>query len=601
MTPRPGVFLNETGTRFVVHAPDTSNVLLCLFEGGVEQCLAMTRIGSSYAIEIAGVGVGQRYGYRAEGRYAPDEGLWCDRSKLLVDPYAVALDRSFTYDVRLGQFGIETAALVPKAIVTAPLPARPAQPPNFAPGGLIYEVNVRGYTLLHPDVPPALRGTVAALAHPAVIAHLQKIGVNAVELMPIVAWIDERHLPPLGLRNIWGYNPVVPMALDPQLAPGGIGELRATVEALHAAGIGVILDLVFNHSGESDAEGPTLAFRGLDNHGYYRHESNGTLVNVTGCGNTLNCAADIMQALILDTLRHFAREAGIDGFRFDLAPVLARTPDFDRHAAIFDALASDPFLHDRIMIAEPWDIGGGGYQLGNFPDDWLEWNDKYRDDIRRFWRGDGLPADLATRLAGSSDIFGETKSRTVNFIAAHDGFSFADLVGYAERHNLANGEDNRDGHGENLSWNCGVEGESADPNVTRHRARDVRALLATLFVSRGTIMLTAGDEFGRTQRGNNNAYAQDNAISWIDWAGRDVALEDYVSGLAQLRRALPALSDPKQRHDTEWFTLDGAPMTPAEWNNAQSNGFEMSLPLPDNGRFTCRFDRVARTVSFTQP
>ncbi len=403
-----------------------------------------------------------------------DHNLWFDPAKLLVDPYALELDRRFVQHPRLAQFGEDTADIVPRAIVTGSLPEVPPAPPRFQRGGLIYELNVAGFTALHPDVPEAQRGTIAALAHPAVIAHLKKLHVSAVELMPIIAWIDERHLPPLGLANHWGYNPVAMMALDPGLCPGGVAELRETVAALHAAGIGVILDLVFNHSGESDIHGGTLSLRGLDPAAYAR-SADGTLINDTGCGNTLDFANPAVRRLMIDTLDHFVRHCGIDGFRFDLAPVIARGPGFDPHAPIFAELAAHPRLADRVMIAEPWDIGPGGYQLGRFPANWLEWNDAYRDDVRRFWRGTGTVGALATRIAGSSDLFG-ADCRSINFLAAHDGFTLADTVAYEHRHNHANGEDNRDGHGENHSWNGGIEGPTDDPQVlARRAARHARA------------------------------------------------------------------------------------------------------------------------------
>ena len=545
-------------TTFTVRAPRATSVWLCLFDAQDRETRhPMARDGDVWTATLPNTGEGACYGYRAEGP-APH-----DPSKLLVDPYATELDRPFAYDPRLSQPGVETAALVPKAVVRAPLPALP--PPRcFREGGLIYELNVRGFTMRHPDVPEAIRGTVAALAHPAVIGHLRKLHVGAVELMPIVAWIDERHLPPLGLTNAWGYNPVVPMALESRLCPGGMRELRETVATLRENGIGTILDLVFNHSGESDLEGPTLSFRGLDDAAYAR-DAAGALINDTGTGNTLDFGQPAVRALTLATLRHFVAQAGVDGFRFDLAPVIARGPGFDPHAPIFTAIADDPLLADRIMIAEPWDIGPGGYNLGRFPASWLEWNDAFRDDVRRYWRGDLRSGDLATRLSGSPDVFGGERTRTVNFVAAHDGFTLADTVAYSHRHNHANGEGNRDGHADEVSWNCGVEGETDDAIVTALRARDLRALLATLFASRGTIMLTAGDEFGRTQAGNNNAYAQDE-LGWLDWDGRDRDLEEYVAALATLRAAHPAIGDPAIRHDAQWARLDGAPMSVADWD-----------------------------------
>ncbi|MFP5434305.1 MAG: glycogen debranching protein GlgX, partial [Alphaproteobacteria bacterium] len=532
--------------------------------------------------EATGVGAGARYGYRADGPYDPGAGLWFDPDKLLLDPYATAIDRAFVYDPALAAprgEGPDTAPLMPKGVVEAPLAPLPSALPCFRPGGLIYELHVRGFTMLHPDVPEAQRGTIAALAHPAVIAHLQRLHVSAIELMPINAWIDERHLGPLGLTNYWGYNPVNWFALDPRLAPGGIAELRETVAALHVAGIGVILDMVYNHDGESDAQGPTLSLRGLNARDYFRHAANGQLINDTGTGNAITCNQPMVRRLILDSLRYFVTQAGVDGFRFDLAPALGRMADgFDPRAPLLEAMRADPILADRVMIAEPWDIGPGGYQLGHFGDPWLEWNDRYRDDMRRFWRGDaGMLGAVATRLAGSSDIFGGATTRTVNFLAAHDGFTLADVTSYEQRHNLANGEENRDGHGENLSWNNGVEGPSDDPAVQAARRRDRIALLATLFSSRGTIMLTAGDEFGRTQQGNNNAYAQDNAIGWVDWAGRDMALEAEAFALAALRagnadlRGTAILSDA----DVAWLDEGSAPLSVAQWEDPQRRRFAL--------------------------
>lgn len=588
----PGAHLSQAGANFAVRSRDADRVTLCLFNGERERRVPMHRDGEWHVASVAGVKSGQAYGYRAAGPWAPAQGHCFDESKLLVDPYAVELDRRFRFDPALCVRGQDTAAFVPRALVMPPLPHVVRAPPHFRWGGLIYELNVRGFTHEHPDVPLQERGTVAALAHPAVIAHFRKLHVGAVELMPITAWIDERHLPPQGLADAWGYNPIVPMALDPNLCPGGIAELRDTVAALHAEGIGVILDLVFNHTGESDALGPTLSLRGLDGR-YYAREPDGTLINDTGTGNTLNFAEELVRSLTLDTLRHFVIHAGVDGFRFDLAPVMARAPAFDATAPIFAAIAADSVLKDRVMIAEPWDPGPGGYQLGNFPDDWLEWNDRYRDDVRRFWRGDPhMTGALAMRMTGSSDIFGSTRSRSVNFIAAHDGFTLADLVAYDHRHNEANCEANHDGHCENYSWNEGVEGPTSDGTVLARRQADQRALLATLFASRGTIMLTAGDEFGRTQQGNNNAYAQDNTITWLDWAGRDRALEDHVASLAEFRAAHPGLGDPTFLSHADWLALDGHPMTPERWEAADTQGFELRLPGPEG--LVVRVDRAKR-------
>ena len=597
-------------TRFAVRSPRAAQVWLCLFDGDTERRLPMTRASDNadenWVIELPGDLAGQCYGYRADGEWAPERGAWFDPAKLLVDPYALELDRAFVQSPLLAIPGHDTANLVPRAVVTGALPKVPRAPPCFARGGLVYELNVRSFTMLHPDIPPEQRGTLAALAHPAVIAHLHKIGVSAVELMPVVAWIDERHLPPLGLSNAWGYNPVAFSALDPRLAPGGVAELRETVAALHAVGIGVILDLVFNHSGESDVQGGTLSLRGLDNAAYAQAD-NGRLINDTGCGNTLDFANPAVRRLMVDALRHFVRHCGVDGFRFDLAPIMARGPGFAADAPIFAEIAADLWLADRVMIAEPWDIGPGGYQLGHFPSNWLEWNDRFRDDVRRFWRpnvlGDGGLGVLATRLAGSSDVFGPESNRacrSINFLAAHDGFTLADTVAYARKHNHANGEDNRDGHGANLSWNNGVEGPSDDPDVLAARAADLRALQATLMASTGTVMISAGDEFGRTQHGNNNAYAQSadethNPLSWIDWAGRDLALEDHFAALGQWRQTHVAWFT-QFPASGEWQRLDGAPMTVADWQNPATPGVRYVSTDPAR-RYAFTIDRAARIVT----
>ncbi|MGV8936432.1 MAG: glycogen debranching protein GlgX [Allorhizobium sp.] len=589
-----GVTLTERGSAFSVWSQHAEWIELCLFDpaGEIEmRRLAMTRDGDLHHLHVDGITEGTRYGYRAHGPYAPDQGHWFDPSKLLVDPYAKELDRSFVHDSRLSVFGEDTADLVPKAIVTRDRLAKVAMP-LLQPGGFVYEIAVKPFTILHPDVPEAMRGTVAALAHPAVLAHLKKIGVDAVELMPITAWIDERHLPPLGLSNGWGYNPVAFMALDPRLVPGGVAELRDTVAALHAEGIGVILDLVFNHTGESDIHGTTLSLRGLDNLSCYSHLSDkpGVLINDTGCGNTLSCDHPYIRSLIVDSLRHFVLHAGVDGFRFDLAPILGRSAHgFDRNSPTLQAIISDDILSDRIVIAEPWDIGPGGYQLGHFPPPFLEWNDRARDTIRRYWRGDShMTGAIATALAGSSDIFahnGQATTRTVNFIAAHDGFTLMDLVSNNHKHNDRNGENNRDGHDENLSWNNGVEGATGDKAVLKHRRRDVASLLSTLFVSRGTIMLTAGDEGGRSQNGNNNAYCQDNEITWLDWDKMDAELVELTAGLSALRRRFPALSQTTfftgDNDDVGWYAASGEPMSTGDWEDADGTAFTMIVKTRD--------------------
>ena len=593
MTAGYGAHATPAATSFTVRAPMAEAVDLCLFAGEAEQRHAMVRRGDDWHLTVPGDLSGGRYGYRAHGLYVPERNLWFDPAKLLVDPYALELDRRFIQRPALAQHGVDTAPLVPRAIVTAPLPVVPHEPPRFARAGLIYEVNVRAFTLLQPEVPEELRGTVAALAHPAILAHLRKLRVSAVELMPIVAWLDERHLPPLGLVNAWGYNPVAPMALDPGLCPGGVPELRETVAALHAAGVGVILDLVFNHTGESDVHGGTLSLRGLDPQAYAT-APDGSLINDTGCGNTLDFANPAVRRMTLATLRHFVRHCGVDGFRFDLATIMARGPCFSAQAPIFAELAADPLLGDRVLIAEPWDVGPGGYQLGVFPDNWLEWNDRYRDDVRRFWRGDAAPGLLATRLAGSSDLFGP-HPRGVNFLAAHDGLTLADTVAYAQRHNEANGEGNRDGHGENFSWNCGVEGPTGNPAFLARRRADCRALLATLFASTGPIMLTAGDEFSRTQQGNNNAYCQDNALTWLDWQARDRELEDYVASLSRARARNIAAYSAFPEGGT-WLGPSGQPMTVGEWDDPAGDGFTF-VPSDPASEPSIHVSRRARSLT----
>ena len=622
-----GVTLVEGGVNVAVVSRNADWVAFCLFDARGDVEIARLplpgRSGDVFHGFVAGVGEGARYGLRADGPYRPDGGHRFDPAMLLADPYATELDRPFAYQSGLGlprATASDSAALMPKAIIRPAV--SPASRPSPRPAGLIYELPVRAFSMRHPGIPAEIRGTVAALAEPAVIEHLQHIGVDTIELMPIAAWIDERHLSRLGLHNAWGYNPVTFMAPDPRLAPGGMAEVRRTLDALHAAGFRIVLDIVFNHSGEGDDEGPTLSFRGLDNALYYRHSADnpGRMINDTGCGNTIALDRAPVVRLAMDALRHWAR-AGFDGFRFDLAPVMGRLPGgFSPDAPLLAAMAQDPELSGLMLIAEPWDVGPGGYQLGNFAEPWAEWNDHYRDGVRGFWRGDaGAAADFATRLAGSSDIFARSRrgpSRGVNFIAAHDGFSLADLTAYAGKHNEANGEQNRDGTDRNLSWNCGVEGSSTDPAVLAMRQRDVRALLATLLVSRGTPMLTAGDEFGRTQRGNNNAYAQDNEATWLDWIVADESLIGLVGRLGDLRRRHAALRanrfldgrapEPDEPKDAVWLKRDGSPMGGDDWRSAEADVLGLALFEPDEAnakddRLCLWFNRTRDPVAVTMP
>jgi glycogen operon protein len=596
--PALGVTLVEGGAEIAVFAANAERVLFCLFdEAGEREAMRIAlprRNGDVHRGFIPTLRAGARYGLRAEGPFDPAKGHRYDPGKLLVDPHARLLDRPFRYVPELSappDAGIDTAAFVPKAIV-APEGARAERLPSGAPAGLLYEVQVKAFGMRHPGIAAPLRGTLAALAAPAAIDHLTRLGVTHVELMPIAAWMDERHLPPLGLANAWGYNPIVFGAPDPRLAPGGMGEVRATVATLHQAGIRVILDVVYNHTGEGDADGPTVSLRGLDNAVYYRHAPDGGLVNDTACGNTLACDRAPVIRLVMDSMRRWVEEAGVDGFRFDLATTLGRGAQggFSPEAPLIAAMLQDPVLREVELIAEPWDVGEGGYRLGQFPAPFREWNDRFRDDVRSFWKGDGSPGALATRLAGSSDLFQRghrSPSSSINFVACHDGFTLADLVAYAGKHNEANGEGNRDGTNDNHSWNNGVEGATDDPAIAQARGRDVRALLACLFLSRGTPMLTAGDEMGRTQGGNNNAYCQDNEMSWLDWAHADEPLIGFVASLSRLRRDHACLrrdafytgeAPPGDAPDVRWLDLAGHAMGVVEWR--QADAFMAVLAAP---------------------
>ena len=596
-----GVTPDAHGVNVAVHSSSATRIEFCLFDADgnveLERATLEQRSGDVFHAHVGGVDAGRRYGLRAHGPYAPESGLRFNPAKLLVDPYALRLDRRFALHPSQNGFGsgdplgadaidrTDSAPFVPKAIVTdrRALAGATSLPEAIKwPDTIIYELHVRGFTQRHPQIPAQLRGRFAALAHPAALAHLRRIGVTTIELMPAAAWIDERHLPALGLSNYWGYNPVAMLAPDPLLAPGGWVEVRAAVEALHAAGIEVILDVVLNHSGESDEFGPTLSLRGLDNAGYYRlaPDAPARYIDDTGCGNCLALARPAVVELACAALRTWVELGGVDGFRFDLGTTLGRRDDgFDARAPLLEAIAADPLLGTAKLIVEPWDVGPGGYQLGRFPERFAEWNDRFRDDARRFWRGDaGARGDLATRLAGSADMFAakQLPSRGINFVAAHDGFTLADVVAFAHKHNDANGEHGRDGSDANFSWNHGVEGNTADAQIVAARVRDQRNLLATLLLARGTPMLAMGAELGHSQHGNNNAYAQDNELSWLAWTRIDEDLIDFVAALVALRRKHPALRadaflagappDDAGIVDVEWRTADATLRSAQDWN-----------------------------------
>jgi glycogen operon protein len=597
-----GATVTAEGINFAVYSETASALYVSLYDEADREIGRFELDGHDNNIHhglIAGIGPGAKYGLRADGPYDPDQGLHFDPSKLLVDPYARRLDRVFVRSPRLRlprEDAVDTAPLVPKAIVVSPQINKHATPRRKAPS-LMYELNVRGYTMRHPSVQGPLRGTIAGLSTRRVIDHLKFLDVDCVELMPIAAFIDDAHLPALGLTNAWGYNPVTYFAIDPRLAPRGPQELRYLTDLYRKNGISIILDVVYNHTGEGDAFGPVLSLKGLDARAYYRHvevDGKQVLVNDAGTGNTLRCDHPATQRLVIDSLRYWVEEAGVSGFRFDLATVLGREPGFNPDAKMLQMIKADPVLSKCQLVAEPWDPGPGGYGVGKFGKEFREWNDTYRDEVREFWRGEpGKIGALAGKVAGSAEIFnfaGRKPGNGVNFLAVHDGFTLADLVSYQDKHNEANGEDNRDGNNNNASWNCGVEGPTDDEGVIAARHRDVRALLATLFLSRGMPLIQQGDEMGRTQRGNNNAYAQDNEITWVDWEAADGALVDYVAAAKQFRHAHPALThdhflDGKERHgfrDVVWWHQDGREMNDGDWNNPGQSMLGMHLKTADD-------------------
>ena len=613
--PEPlGVTLVPGGVNVAVYSAHASAIELCLFDASgqneLERIALPERTGDVFHGFVADLESGRRYGLRAHGPYDPHQGHRFNPAKLLIDPYARSLDRAFALHPSL--FGespdgatrndSDSAPFAPKAIVLPDFAhAVAGRPHTEAARAILYELHVRGFTKRHPDIPEPLCGTCAGLAQPAALAHLARLGVTTVELMPVIAAVDDWHLAPLRLTNYWGYNPVALMVPDARLAPGGIAEIANCVAALHAAGIEVLQDVVLNHTGEGDARGPTLSLRGLDNATYYRTAGGDAAgyVDDTGCGNTLALDRTPVLRLALDALRYFAHATAIDGFRFDLATTLGRTErGFDPAAPLLAAIAQDPVLRELKLVAEPWDVGEGGYRLGAFGPTFGEWNDRYRDTVRRFWRGDaGMTGELATRIAGSADLFAARKrppSCSVNFVAAHDGFTLRDLVSFERKHNESNGENNRDGAEVNYSWNHGIEGPTAEPSVEGRRRRDVRSLLATLFVSRGTPMLAMGDEMGRSQNGNNNAYALDNEATWLDWSLIDTELVAFVATLAALRHAHPALHDNRWLRgepvdgsgipDVEWRRSDGGPMTTADWVNREGRVIVAALYVPATGQ-----------------
>jgi glycogen debranching enzyme GlgX len=614
-----GAHWDGQGVNIAVFAAHAQRVDVCLYDDtGHTELERITLPGHSQDVwhgYLPGAAPGLVYGLRVHGPWRPERGQRHNPNKLLLDPYAREIVGRFEWrDEHFGADLHHAGHMDPRDNGPFALKARVVDP-RYDWGDdrhlhrpldetVLYELHVKGYTKLNPAVPPALRGTYAGLASDAAIAHLRQLGVTAVNLLPVHQHIDEQRLVALGLRNYWGYNTIGFFCPEPTLASGVDGltprdEFRAMVKALHAAGIEVILDVVYNHSAESDERGPTIAFRGLDNASYYRlpPHARGHYENHTGTGNTFDLRQPRVLQMVLDSLRYWAGEMHVDGFRFDLATVLGRGDhDFTPHAAFFTALAQDPLLARMKMIAEPWDIGPGGYKLGHFPRGWLEWNDRFRDTMRAFWvEGQGTRGEFALRLCGSSDRFqprGRLPVESVNYVVSHDGYTLRDLVSYAHKHNEANGEDNRDGHGHNHSANFGVEGPSDDRAVLERRGHVVRALLASTLLAQGTPMLAAGDEFSHTQQGNNNPYCQDNPITWLDWSRADPDLIACTARLLALRaQALPfgprwydGLTDRLGLHDLVWLRSDGSELHGDEWRAPGGRVFGCLIGKPGRAR-----------------
>ena len=602
-----GATWDGAGVNFALFSENATKVELCLFDSAEDTREARRVVLEEYTDQVwhaylPDVQPGQLYGYRVDGPYEPTQGHRFNPSKIVLDPYAKAVGRPLRWDdtvfgYRVGDEASDLSRDERDSAPCAPLGQivdtaftwgddRPPRTPWHKT--LIYEAHVRGFTKRHPGVPEKLRGTYAGLASEAAIRHLRELGVTAVELMPVHHFISERHLVEKGLSNYWGYNSLSYFAPEPSYdAPGNalsaVAGFKTMVRALHAAGIEVILDVVYNHTAEGNQYGPTLSMRGIDNAAYYRLGPEPRYyMDFTGCGNTLNMQHPRVLQLVMDSLRYWVAEMHVDGFRFDLASTLARELfDVNRLGAFFDIIHQDPVLSQVKLIAEPWDVGPGGYQVGNFPVLWAEWNGKYRDSVRRFWKGDGgLVSEFATRLAGSSDLYqgtGRAPYASVNFVTCHDGFTMRDLVSYNDKHNEANGEDNRDGTNDNNSWNCGAEGPTEEPEVVDCRERRKRAIIATLFFSQGVPMLLAGDELSHTQRGNNNAYCQDNEMTWLDWEldPRQTEFLEFVKQVSRLWQTQPVLQRRKWFQnrsirgtgiqDISWFTPGGQEMSDTDW------------------------------------
>jgi glycogen operon protein len=612
-----GATWDGRGVNFALFSAHATKVELCLFdEKGVKE---LERIelpeytDEVWHVHVAGLKPGTVYGYRVHGPYEPAAGHRFNPNKLLLDPYAKAHVGSLRWDPSLFGYTLEneddltyderdSAAFMPKCQVVDQTfnwthPTRIRVPWDRT---IVYETHVRGYTKLHPGVPDNMRGTFDGLAQKAVIDHIRRIGVTTIELLPVHSFVNDQTLLDKGLTNYWGYNTIGFFAADPRYfarGPGAIDEFKEMIDRLHDAGLELILDVVYNHTAEGNERGPTLSFRGIDNASYYRlmPDEQRYYINDTGTGNTLNLSHPRVLQMVTDSLRYWVTEMNVDGFRFDLATILGREPyGFDEGGGFLDSCRQDPIISSVKLIAEPWDCGPGGYQVGGFPPGWAEWNDRFRDTVRSFWKGDeACAADLATRLTASGDFFNRRGRRPwagVNFITAHDGFTLNDLVSYNERHNEANGEDNHDGHSDNRSWNCDVEGPSDDAGVIALRERQKRNLLATLLFSQGTPMVLAGDEFGRTQKGNNNAYCQDNEISWVDWTGIDDdgrALAEFMRKLTTLRHALPVLRRNRfltgeMREDigvkdVKWLSPAGVELTDEQWADTAMRCFGLVI------------------------